>query len=105
MRKLAGCLVVSLTLALGAPLAAQAVTYEDSFADCSYPKTFDLMVMRPISLGTIAFGTVLFVPLAPLALITVPEEIGTVYNNLIGAPARFTFNRPLGACTGVDVAF
>lgn len=105
MRKLAGSLVLMFGLALGAPLAAQAVTYEDSFADCSYPKTFDLMIMRPLSIGTIALGTVLFVPLAPIAFITVPDEIGTVYNNLIGAPARFTFNRPLGACTGVDLAY
>ena len=56
MRKLAGSLVLMLGLAFAAPHAAQAVTYEDSFADCSYPKTFDLMIMRPLSIGTVGFG-------------------------------------------------
>jgi hypothetical protein len=94
---------VAISLVL--PLPAAAVTYEDSFSECNYPKTFDLMVMRPISLATIGLGWVLFVPLAPLALVTVPDEVGTVYNNLIGTPTRFTFRRKLGECTGVDLSY
>ena len=97
----AGILAISLAL----PLPAGAVTYEDSFSECNYPKTFDLMVMRPISLATVGLGWMFFVPLAPLALITVPDEIGTVYRNLIGAPTSFTFHRKLGECTGVDLSY
>jgi len=105
MRKLAGSLVLMLGLALGAPLAAQAVTYEDSFADCSYPKGFDLLVMRPVSFATMVGGFVVFVAVAPLTAITVPEEFGTVTDMLFRAPARFTFRRALGVCSGVDVTY
>ena len=84
-RMLAAVLV--LTGCLGMPFAAKAVTYEDSFSQCNYPKTFDLMVMRPISLMTIGIGAVLWVPLAPMAALTVPEDLGTVTSNLVGKPA------------------
>jgi hypothetical protein len=105
MRQL--CWVVSLgvlVLSLAARPAG-AVTYEDSFEQCNYPKTFDLLIMRPISLLTIVMGAVLYVPLAPLALLTVPGEIGTVGDNLVGAPARFTFDRKLGECTSVVLRY
>jgi hypothetical protein len=84
---------------------ADAITYDDSFEQCNYPKTFDLVVLRPISLLTLAIGTFLFVPLSPLALVTVRSEVGTVYDNLIGAPARFTFDRRLGECTSVQLSY
>lgn len=100
--RLAACMVV---VALLAPMSVGAVTYEDSFEQCNYPKGFDLLVMRPISLGTTALGALLFLPLAPLAFLTVPDEVDTVYDGLIGAPARFTFNRKLGECTGVDLSY
>jgi len=106
MKRFGACLAAwMLVLALCVPGAAHAVTYEDSFDQCNYPKGFDLMIMRPISLGTVALGALFFIPLAPLAFITVPTEIGTVYDGLIGAPARFTFNRGLGECTGVDLSY
>jgi hypothetical protein len=104
MRKLVGSLVLALGIAFGAPLA-QAVTYEDSFADCSYPKGFDLMIMRPLSLGTTVMGSALFVILTPITVITAPREFGAVSEILIRAPGRFTFRRPLGACTSVDVTY
>ena len=94
-----------LALALTVPFTAGAVTYEDSFDQCNYPKGFDLVVMRPISFGTLALGALVFIPLAPLAFLTVPDEIGSVYAGLIGAPARFTFDRKLGECTGVDLSY
>lgn len=106
MKRISACVVtVGLALALCMPGSAGAVTYEDSFDQCNYPKGFDLMVMRPISLGTVAIGTLFFIPMLPLAFITVPDEIGTVYDGLVGAPARFTFNRALGECSGVDLSY
>jgi hypothetical protein len=84
---------------------ARAVTYEDSFEQCNYPKTFDLMIMRPISLLTIVGGTLLFLPLAPIALLTVPLEVGTVWDNMVASPVRFTFDRRLGECTSVDLSY
>jgi hypothetical protein len=94
--------VLVLSLAAG---PARAVTYEDSFEQCNYPKTFDLLILRPISLLTIVAGSVLFVPLAPMALLTVPGEMGTVYDNLVGAPTRFTFDRKLGECNSMVLSY
>jgi hypothetical protein len=106
MRKLAGSLLIGFFLIglLGAPLPAAAVAYEDSFSNCNYPKTFDLAVMRPISFTTLLVSSVLFVPLGALALLTVPEDVGSVYNAMIGAPAAFTFNRRLGECQAIELS-
>jgi hypothetical protein len=107
MRKTARNLLAALTLAawLGAPGAARAVGYEDSLDDCAYPQTFDLMVMRPLGFGTVLLGTVLFVPLFPIALTTVGDEMGQVAENLIWEPARFTFKRHLGECAGATMTY
>jgi len=95
-----------LAIGLALPLPASAITYEDSFADCSYPKTFDLLVMRPVSLGAMAIGFMFFAfPVGPMAFATVHDEIGDVWHNMVGAPTRFTFDRPLGECTGVDLSY
>ena len=98
----AGILAISLIL----PLPARAVTYEDSFSQCNYPKTFDLIIMRPISFGTMILGFTLFAfPAGPLAFATATDEVGDVWRNMVGAPARFTFKRDLGECTGVDLSY
>ena len=104
MRKTVQTLLTGLALVgcLALPLQAAAVTYEDSFTNCDYPKTFDLVVMRPVSFITLMLGTVLFVPLGMLAAFTVPDDFPEVYDNFIGHPARFVFKRPLGACTALD---
>lgn len=106
MRKTARSFLIGSVLLglLGAPLPAAAVAYEDSFSNCDYPKTFDLMVMRPITFSTLVLGTALFVPFGTMALLTVPEDVGAVYNNLVGKPAAFTFNRPLGECQAISLA-
>ena len=105
MRKIALSLVGALVVGLAAG-SARAVTYEDSFETCNYPKTFDLIVLRPISFMTTVVGAMLFGGVAaPIALVAVPSEIGTVWDNLAGAPARFTFSRPLGECTSVELSY
>lgn len=97
-------LTTVLALQVGAA-PVRAVTYDDSFQECNYPRGFDLVVMRPLSMVTIVLGATLFIPLAPLAFFTVPNEVDDLYDDLIGAPARFTFVRALGECTGVDLSY
>ena len=87
------------------PGTAAAVGYEDSLDDCNYPKTFDLIVMRPLSFVALAAGTALMVPMAPLAWLTVPHDFHDVTNNLVVKPYHFTFKRRLGECEGVTIAY
>jgi len=56
MRNLGRSLVAALALVvwLGVPNVSGANSFEDAFVDCSYPKTFDLMIMRPV--GLVAVG-------------------------------------------------
>ncbi len=96
----AGRLFLGLLLAavLALPVQVQAISYEDDLEDCSYPMMFDLVIMRPISLGTLVLGTVLLVPLTPWTAVTSPGRLDDVFDALVGRPARFTFGRPLGEC-------
>jgi hypothetical protein len=104
MSRAAAVGIVSIGLCV--PLPAAAVTYEDSFAECNYPKVFDLVIMRPISFGATALGFAFFVfPAGPLAFATAPDEVGTVWEDLVRSPGRFTFRRDLGECTGVDLSY
>jgi len=107
MRRIARNLLAVLTLAacLGAPVARASVGYEDSLDDCEYPQTFDLLVLRPLGLGTVVLGSALFVPVLPIALLTVGNELGLVADDLIGQPARFTFKRNLGECMGTTSGY
>ena len=97
---LAGLVITGL---LGLHHAAQAVTYEDSFTNCNYPKIFDLIVMRPISFMALMAGSFFFVPVGTLAAATVPEDFGVAYESMVGSPARFTFKRRLGECRAIDL--
>jgi hypothetical protein len=102
MRKVARILGVALLAGLlAAPIPASATSYEDAMTECNYPEIFDLLFMRPVGLAALVIGTVLFVPAAPLTLLTTPADIGTVGGALIGNPVRFTFGRRLGECTAV----
>jgi hypothetical protein len=94
-----------LVACLGASTPASAVSFEDSLDDCSYPKLFDVTVLRPISFSALIIGSALFVPVAPFAAVTVPDDFHHITNDLVAAPARFTFKRPLGECTGVTLAY
>ena len=107
MRKMTGRVleVLALAVCLGVPEQARAVNYEDSLDDCSYPKLFDVTVMRPLSFTAMLIGSVLWIPIAPLAAATVWDEFGQVTESLVIGPARFTFKRKLGDCTGVVVAY
>ena len=100
MRNLVRSLAAALALVLwiGAPAVSGASSFEDTYADCSYPKTFDLMIMRPVGLAALAIGAVLFVPFGPLAAVTSPGGAAEPVNTFLVRPASFTFGRPLGEC-------
>ena len=95
-RTLAPGLVVSLLLCASGP--AFAASYEDSLEECAYPKMFDALVMRPISLAATGVGLVLAVPSSFVPIVSRHDDLGTVWQQLFLKPARFTFVRPLGEC-------
>lgn len=102
MQKLV-CTVVATALALflvGGPNPAHANNYEESLENCSYPKLFDLTVMRPLSLAVTAAGAAAWVPLGVWTLLTSPTDYDDVTKELVLDPASFTFQRSLGACKG-----
>ncbi len=107
MRKIARRILTVLVLVVGLGISQQAgaISYEDSLDDCSYPKVLDVMIMRPISMATMVIGAGLFAVIAPISVFTVWDEIDDVASDLIIKPARFTFRRPLGECSGVLAAY
>lgn len=82
---------------------ADCVGYRASSVDAG-SVLVDVVIARPLGLvGTIA-GAGLFLGLAPLtALASIPEPhdaFGQVGEVLVGAPAAFTFERPVGCFPG-----
>lgn len=107
MRKTARSFLTTLALAatLALPFQASSVTFEDSFENCSYPKMTDLMLVRPVGLASAALGTALFVPMGLLGVLTVPGEVGTIWNSMVARPWAFVMDRPLGECNSVTVDY
>jgi hypothetical protein len=102
IRSIVVALVVAALIApVVAPTPAQATSYEDQLGECSYPKFFDLVFMRPISFSMLLVGTAAFIPVAPWSLITT-RSVGAPFETLVASPARFTFSRDLGECPSVQ---
>lgn len=99
-RTLAASLALT-ALVAWSPGVAQA-GLDDSFDSCDYPKTLDLLVLRPVSLVGLALGTTMYLGLAPFAYATVKKDFGSVTENLIYKPARFAFKRRLGECASLS---
>ena len=97
--------MMALGMILALPFQARAVTFEDSFENCSYPKMTDLILIRPVGLATALVGTAMFVPLGLLGFATVPREIGTIGHTLVVEPFAFVFNRPLGQCNSITLNY
>ncbi|MGE0084233.1 MAG: hypothetical protein AB7S75_07395 [Desulfococcaceae bacterium] len=55
---------------------------------------FDALIVRPVSLGAILAGSLLFVIALPVTSFT--GETRMTYEKLIKEPARYTFKRPMG---------
>ena len=102
MRRFVRTLTASLALVavLGVSPGAAQAGLDNSFETCDYPKTFDLIVLRPLSLISLAIGTGLYVAVAPFAYVTVKKDFRSVTESLVYKPARFTFKRRLGECSG-----
>jgi hypothetical protein len=60
------------------------------------PAVIDVMLLRPAGFISLVIGTVLFVGLAPIVLVTRPHEIGTQFKQLIVRPAKYIWVDPLG---------
>ncbi len=89
-----GILIISL---LVFPLSALAQTAEISEKTQNSPEamTVDLVLARPIGLAATIIGSVAFVISLPFSASggNIPEA----WDNLVVAPAQYTFHRPLGA--------
>jgi hypothetical protein len=71
--------------------------YELPADDATSPPMFDLFVLRPVGIVSLALGTALFIaPVAPLTLISRPSDIGKPFGKLVTNPVRYVFSDPLG---------
>jgi hypothetical protein len=90
--------VLLAALALGAPAQA-----EGAFAERS-AQAFDLIVVRPLGVGKVVFGFVVFLPAALFAEVPVVgwndddgySAISDVWDAFVVAPFHATFMTPLG---------
>jgi hypothetical protein len=57
--------------------------------------TFDLLILRPLGLAGLVVGTGVFIISLPFSLLG--GNTGEAAQKLVGAPAKYTFLRPLGA--------
>ena len=87
------------------PASAGAVGYEDSLDDCAYPKLFDAMVLRPLSLATMVVGATGLVALAPIWLPVVNKDTPEFAYMMVVPAAKFAFARPLGQCVAITSGY
>jgi len=105
MRKLIATTLAGLTLtAIIAlvPATASAVGYEDSLDDCSYPKIFDGVIMKPIAFtamigGALGVGVCTISILCPAFLNRDYPEFASM---MVVPAAKFAFARRIGECSG-----
>lgn len=91
---LAAC---GLLLGLAAPAAAQSSALNNADRESTVPIVFDALVLRPVGLAMTLVGSAIFVvPVAPVMAVTRPTDMGKPFQQLVVAPARYTFVDPLG---------
>jgi hypothetical protein len=84
-------------LGLAGPAAAQSSLLVNADREASVPVVFDALVLRPVGLTMTLVGSAIFVvPVAPVMAVTRPTDIGKPFQQLVVAPARYTFVDPLG---------
>lgn len=81
-----------LALACSAPAAAYDPVIDD--APSAEAMTFDLFILRPLSLAGTLVGTAIYIVALPINLITL--NLAEPARRLIVEPARYTFVRDLG---------
>lgn len=96
MRKTFFTLIAATVLSVTS-LSAQATDYRDTTSEPSAgAMTFDLLLARPLGLVATVAGAGLFVLQLPLSIVQgVPPSVPA--KKLVVEPAKFTFQRPLGA--------
>jgi len=78
-----------------APLCPSALAAETQLGQPTPGNTFiDALFYRPVGLAAIPVGTVLFIVTIPFSALG--GNVGQAFDNLIVAPAKYTFCRPLG---------
>jgi hypothetical protein len=82
---------------LGTALPAAALK-ESEWALKGIDPLADLIFLRPLGLVAVGAGLVLFIPVAPLALITRPVDgLPEAFTRLIWAPIKYVWVDPLGS--------
>lgn len=88
-----GCLL-TLIAAAAAPWATAESVQEQMTAPGPADTFIDALFFRPVGLALIPIGTVLFIISLPFS--ATGGNVPTAFNNLVVAPAKYTFCRPLG---------
>ena len=97
LRQFLASICVALIVVTSIAPTALAEVYEDPAQDGSSNPAFDLLILRPIGIIGAGIGTLLFlVPVAPLTLITRPQDIGKPFDKLVVQPVRYVVADPLG---------
>jgi Mn2+/Fe2+ NRAMP family transporter len=79
-------------LALAAALGGAAAARAENAVVAGTGMAFDLIIVRPLTLGQLVFGAVCFVPSALFAL----DSVGEPWEIFVEDPFQATFTRPLG---------
>lgn len=78
------------------PFATESLAQEKS-ASAGYSAekmAADILLVRPVGIIATVFGSAVFVISLPFSLLG--GNTDAAYQNLVAAPAKFTFKRPLG---------
>lgn len=95
-RALATALAVCALLLTHVGPAAASTALNNADREAAVPVVLDAVFLRPIGLGMFLVGTVAYGLIAPLMAITRPTDMGKPFQQLVVAPARYTFVDPLG---------
>ncbi len=80
-------------LLLSSPAMAQTIAQGDA---ANAPAVVDVMLLRPVGFISLVVGTVIFLAITPIILVTRPHEIGMPFHDLVARPARYLWRDPLG---------
>jgi hypothetical protein len=103
MRKLIRTTAAAVALAAAlviVPGPASAIGYEDSLDDCSYPKEFDAVVMKPLGFTAMLLGAggVALCTISIICPAVLNRDYGEFASGMVVPAAKFTFTRRIGQC-------
>ena len=85
--------VLILVMLSGVSSAAQ-VAKETTNPPSAEEMVFDVLLLRPLGIASLAAGTVFFVVALPFTLPS--RSVGVSARRLVAEPFKFTFTRPIG---------